>query len=353
MFTKKDLAKYPFMNEAIKYVDDLNIRIDELANEEYTQKIIDRAKERIKESIEGAEVRSEWTNEEDVELLSFLTALALVTFIDDDGVKNRYALAESKRVYKIFQIEDNFDKVLKIAEKTFKWNLRKLNNRADDLLQKYELFFTEYLRNSVIMIDSRWKLVNRSISQGYVRITKEEICRLLQEEVRRKILENLRKKRGGITSLQPIVKEVEKLALSARSKIYGRKFKAEEINIEAFPPCIRSLHETLKSGGNLSHIGRFTLTSFLINIGLNDKKILKFFEEVMDFDEKKTLYQIQHIAGKKGSRTKYVPPKCETLKTHGLCANSDEVCKEVRRPIDCYDIKLTQLAHKKKSAKNA
>ncbi len=351
MFTKRDFAKYPFINEAIKYVEDLSIKIDELANEEYAQIILDRARKRIKEGVEFAEVRSEWENE-DVELLSFLTALAILTYINDRGVKNRYALAESKRASKLFKREDNFDKVLEIAKITFKWNVKK-QERQNDGIPKYELYFNEYLKNSVNMIDSRWKLVNRSISQGYVRVTKEEICRLLQEEVKRKILENLMKKKSEISSLQPIVDEVARVILSARTKTYSRKFKEEEINIEAFPPCIKKLHETLKSGGNLSHMGRFTLTSFLINIGLNEKKVLKIFEEVMDFDETKTLYQIEHIAGKKGSRTKYSPPKCETLKTHGICSNSTGVCGEVRRPIDCYEMRLKLLKHKNKNTRDA
>ena len=348
MFTKKDFAKYPFINEAIKHVEELGINIDELAEEEYAA-IIDRARKRIKEGLEYAEVHFEWTND-DIELCSFFAALAIMTFIDDERVKNRYALAESKRANKIFRSENNFEKVLDVAKRTFNWKLRKIESQTSDLLYNYELFFSDYLRNSVTMIDSRWKLVNRTISQGYVYVTREEICRLLQEEVRRKILENLRKKRNEVASLQPIVKEIKNVVLSTQGRIFSKKFKAEKMNIVAFPPCIKSLYENLKSGGNLSHMGRFTLTSFLINIGLDEKKLLKIFKEVMDFDERKTLYQIEHIAGIQGSRTKYVPPKCETLKTHGLCINPDEVCKGMRRPILYYDVKLNRLADEKKSA---
>jgi len=202
------------------------------------------------------------------------------------------------------------------------------------------------------MIDSRWKLVNRDFSQGYVNISRQEICRLLQEEVRRRILENLKKKRVEITSLQPTVNEIKKITENLQSTIY-KKFKAEEMNIDAFPPCIKSLNETLGSGGNLSHMGRFTLTSFLINIGLDENKVLKIFEEVMDFDEKKTLYQIEHIAGMKGGRIKYTPPKCDTLKTHGLCINPDEICKGIKHPISYYDLKLNQLTSNKKGIKKS
>lgn len=349
MFTKKDFVKYPFIDEAVKYVKDLGIEIDELENIEYTG-IINRAKNRIKEGLEYTEIRPEWTNDE-VELLAFSIALAIVNLVDNERVKNRYALAESKRAQKILRNESNFKKVIDIAEKTFKWNLRKTNDLNKNLYS-HELFFNDYLRNSVSMIDSRWKLVNRDFSQGYVSISRQEICRLLQEEVRRRILENLKKKRVRITSLQPTINEIKKITENLQSTIY-KKFKAEEMNIDAFPPCIKSLNETLRSGGNLSHMGRFTLTSFLINIGLDENNVLKIFEEVMDFDEKKTLYQIEHIAGMKGGRIKYTPPKCNTLKTHGLCINPDEICKGIKHPISYYNLKLNQLTSNKKSNKKS
>lgn len=30
-------------------------------------------------------------------------------------------------------------------------------------------------------------------------------------------------------------------------------------------------------------------------------------------------YQVEHIAGMRGSGARYIPPKCETMRTHGLC----------------------------------
>jgi DNA primase large subunit len=349
MFTKEDFVKYPFIDEAIKYVKDLGIEIDELENIEYAE-IISRAKNRIKEGLENAEIKPERMQDE-VDLFSYSVALVIVTLVDNERVKNRYALAESKRAQKILRNESDFDKVIDIAENTFKWNLRKTNGLNNNQCS-YGLSFNDYLKNSVSMIDSRWKLVNRDLYHGYVSISRQEICRLLQEEVRIRILENLKKKRVGITSLQPTVDEIKKIAGNLQSTTY-KKFKAEEMNIDAFPPCIKSLNETLRSGGNLSHMGRFTLTSFLINIGLDENKVLKIFEEVMDFDEKKALYQIEHIAGTKGGRIKYKPPKCDTLKTHGLCINSDEICKGIKHPISYYDLKLNQLTSNKERNKKS
>ncbi|MEM1570427.1 MAG: hypothetical protein QXG56_06890, partial [Candidatus Bathyarchaeia archaeon] len=47
-------------------------------------------------------------------------------------------------------------------------------------------------------------------------------------------------------------------------------------------------------------------------------------------------YQVEHIAGLRGSRTKYTPPKCETLKTHGLCVEGGRFCRGVKHPLSYY-----------------
>jgi len=62
-----------------------------------------------------------------------------------------------------------------------------------------------------------------------------------------------------------------------------------------------------------------------------------------DYNERLTRYQVEHIAGKKGSRTKYVTPSCNTLKTHSVCGNMDDICKRIEHPIRYYLTKLKQL----------
>jgi DNA primase large subunit len=72
-------------------------------------------------------------------------------------------------------------------------------------------------------------------------------------------------------------------------------------------------------------------------------ELVKIYTDVSDFDQRQTRYQVEHIAGKKGSRTQYTPPKCNTLKTHGLCFQPDEICKTIIRPIDYYRKKIKHV----------
>jgi DNA primase large subunit len=70
------------------------------------------------------------------------------------------------------------------------------------------------------------------------------------------------------------------------------------------------------------------------------EKVIELFKNISDFNERMTRYQVEHIAGERGSRTRYITPKCETLKTHGVCMNPDRLCSQVRHPLGYYRKKL-------------
>ncbi|MGC8849679.1 MAG: DNA primase regulatory subunit PriL, partial [Candidatus Bathyarchaeia archaeon] len=194
-----------------------------------------------------------------------------------------------------------------------------------------------------------WRLANRRVEGGRVILTKDECARLLQEEIRRRIEEKINRGvqvqfRDGI---KPILDEVERLCEALSSEpIY---VAGGEISLAAFPPCIKALYDDLASGRNISHIGRFTLTSFLVNIGVPLDEVLKLFKGSSDFDPEKTRYQVEHISGFRGAGRKYKPPKCSTLKTHGLCPDPPGgVCDNIRHPIFYYRRKAGALARVKK-----
>jgi DNA primase large subunit len=70
------------------------------------------------------------------------------------------------------------------------------------------------------------------------------------------------------------------------------------------------------------------------------EKVIELFRNISDFNERMTRYQVEHIAGERGSRTPYISPKCDTLKTHGVCTNPDELCKRIHHPLTYYRIRL-------------
>jgi len=47
--------------------------------------------------------------------------------------------------------------------------------------------------------------------------------------------------------------------------------------------------------------------------------LVNLFKTVADFDEKKTRYQVEHIAGLRGGHKFYMPPSCQEMNSLGLC----------------------------------
>jgi DNA primase large subunit len=73
----------------------------------------------------------------------------------------------------------------------------------------------------------------------------------------------------------------------------------------------------------------------------------EFFKTFSDYNERLARYQIEHIAGERGSGTKYTCPQCSVLQTHGICKNKDAFCRYVYHPLTYYKRKQSML----KSAK--
>jgi len=332
--TKSDLAKYPFLQEAAEYVRSLDLKIEELANPEYDP-IVDRAEERLQEAILYALVTSK-SRKEDIEILSFPVAVMMAAATKDSFIQKRYALAEAKRAYALLRLEAK-EKLMKIAE-NFDWRISLVPPTAEvGPAYTFALHFADYLKNTRRFREKKWKLVNKLLLGGRVFLTKNEAARLLSEEIRRHIETRLETR--GLPELpQGVAKRVERLRLLSTE----RKAKAEleeipkSVVTAAFPPCIKALYDMTDSGRHLSHIGRFALTSFLINVGMSVESVVDLFRNLSDFNERLTVYQVEHIAGERGSRTRYIPPSCDTLKTHGVCVNPDETCKVVRHPLAYY-----------------
>jgi len=336
-FTKNDIAKYPFLKAATKYMKIPDLKIEDLTSSEL-EGILERAEERVEEAILYARV-SRKLKREDIEISSYPAAIVLATATGSSFIKKRYALAEAKQAYEDLKDEPK-EKILRFAQ-NFAWKL--MLNENSEIPFEFMLGFTSYLRNTTHLRGKKWKLINRLLSSGNVYLTRNETARLLSEEIRRHIekrldVEELPK---FPTEIMNIAEKINKLSVEKIGKAEMEGFPKTVVQT-AFPPCIEALYQTVSAGRHLSHIGRFTLTSFLVNIGMSPENVIDLFKSFSDYNERMTRYQVEHIAGDRGSRTRYIPPKCDTLKTHGVCVSPDELCQMVRHPLRYYRMKLRQ-----------
>ena len=334
-----DMANYPFIKEAQEY---RQTRQSFLSEEDLERSelmaLTDRAKNRLIQSLTTGTVEKPPDADPEVEIWSFSIAMYLVKVIGDSYLEKRYAEAESKRAYELLKTEPK-EKLYGIATQTFRWKIR----TEDIFLGKhydFALYFPTYLSNASGFQADKWKLVNRTINNSFVYLNREEMARLLEEEIRKLIesklasIEDMPKE-----SLESLTNEIKRYLAAVKNRAVFEELPKDAV-VAAYPPCIKRLYDLATSGEHLSHLGRFALTTFLLNIGVSVDEAVKLFPNQSDFSERLTIYQVEHIAGKRGSKIRYKPPNCGTLRTHGLCILKVEECRNIKNPLTYYGRKV-------------
>jgi DNA primase large subunit len=348
VLTRVELAKYPFVPDAAEEVKRRDLDIGNLENPAL-ESILDRAQSRVEEALNYNPPQVRYRpREEDIEIPSFPVAIVLAAATNNNYIKRRYALAEARRAYELLREEDK-NKLMEVAG-VFSWRIRSPSRSVAHRKFDFALHLTDFLRNARSFHDDEWKLVNKVLLNGEVYLRKREAARLLQEEIRGRIEQRLD---SDVRSMLPesVLQLVDALSQKYAHRAERTRFAEfpKTVMNKAFPPCIRLLYASAESGRHISHLGRFTLTSFLLSIGMKPNEVVTLFRPSSDFSERIARYQVEHIAGERGSRTKYRPPTCETLKTHGLCPGPDELCRTIRHPLSYYG-KKTRILKKEVSA---
>ncbi|MDG6222694.1 MAG: hypothetical protein IAX21_05290 [Candidatus Bathyarchaeota archaeon] len=332
------------MKDAADHVRQMGLDISDLESDFFVP-FLDRAEKRIHDALLDMSAYSKTQprdepKDHEIEIFSFPIAIMLVVATEESFIKSRYALAEAKRASALLENEEK-EKLLEITN-NFGWNAK----LVDDLsFQPYSFTvnFPIFLRNATGFHDKNWKLVNHLLVDGAVYLTTREVSRLLEEEVRKYIENRLD---TTIRSLPPAlfdrVNKLRELAAEKQEQIRLEQMP-ERVVMEAFPPCIKDVYNRVSAGRPVSHLGRFGLTSFMISIGMSSEDVFSFFRSVSDFNERMTRYQVEHIAGTRGSGTKYTPPNCATLHTHGICVSRDPECQGAVNPLICYKRKLKNI----------
>jgi DNA primase large subunit len=345
MPTGEDLAKYPFLGIPDTRIELYDLTLKEMSSPEYS-KIVERAVERMKQAIEGKEIVIDLFDR-DSEILVYPLTLALAYGLRMRKEIERIAVAEQKRCEQLLIMEKHDQKLIEVAHEGLSWNLENINPNLEEQ-SSFKIPIKEYLEIAPRIQAPNWKLVNRYCVEGNVYLTKREVARLISEGVKNKILKKSMEdeiKRFELPSFfEPYVEEIIKLS-NLKKQDYDEEMPAEMIE-EAKPPCIVSIINDLASGKSLSHMARFTLTTFMINVGISTDDVLKLFSNVADFDEGKTRYQVEHIAGLIGSKTRYTPPKCDVLRSFGICIENGANCGRIRHPLKYYQNKARELMRK-------
>lgn len=328
------LCFYPFLSGALEYVKEAGFTLDDLISS-VSARI--RAKERVIEAIRTGQIHRPVIADDvqaQTELLSYPFARILVSCIRDSYLIRRYALAEAKGAYRRL-LED-----LRSDDSIIHELSEDLGIHAEFSSNFVLVPFTDYLRLTVNLRDKRWKLVNRSLVRGKVSLGMSEFVRIIQEAMYERIVKDL-----PLDVPDDICASLSEHIEHIRKELGIKRKNLEELHTplrgdpNSYPPCILNILSNLKAGVNVPHSARFAVTAFLLNAGLSVDDVIEQYRNSPDFDEARTRYQVEHIAGAK-SGTRYTAPSCATMRTYGNCVGKDELCEKIAHPLSYYRLKL-------------
>ncbi len=341
---------YPFSVEARRAAAELAHDLRDLMtllSQKENEYVIEEAERRVLAALEQRPIPLVNTGEP-TDFLIYPTARIIVEKIGLPQLKEYQAEAESKAVNERLGRE-SITFVMRLCGSAFGWKTRQIDSehrRADRGLYDLEMRYSNFLEVAPTLHDSSWKLVNRPVSHGWVKVRLSELNRLISGKFKHLILQSS-------MEIPPIPDRlalaIQRIESEAREKIRVREpWRVTTTTLSALPPCISQMYLDATSGRSLPHEARFTLASFLLRIGMNENDVTNVFRASSDFVRSLAEYQVRHISGKDAGKG-YSPPACKKLQTSDSCpvytgATFDPLCEYVRHPLSFYRVRAWEIS---------
>jgi DNA primase large subunit len=331
-------ARYPFLGAAREAVEDAAVDLGEVVATD--EAVTDRALERVEHAITDGGV-GEPHRRTRVELLSYPVARVLVSLVDTHVCTRKYAQAEAETAYDRFSEEFSATTEFK-STSTERVSLDQLLAEFDlaspvrSVEDGYRVEVGTYLDLAADQRGEKWRLVNRPLADGEVRITAAELHVLLKQAIRHRVADGLPFQVPDAIA-DELDEEVEHL-----TEVLSELDLTREIDTvvpELFPPCMQALLDKVQKGEHLEHHSRFAIAAFLTSIGMTTDEIVDLFQVNPGFGEEATRYQVDHIRGDT-SPTEYSTPACSTMVSYGDCVNKDDLCERISHPMAYYEQKI-------------
>ncbi len=329
---------YPFTPSAAKAVKESASSLEGLSFE-----VLQRAKFSLKKAAEGKDYSMErlGSNRELLlnEVLAFPAAKILLSIYNDPRLYGKFAFMHSKNCFK--RLESNSFELEKIAEELSVKFTREGENFSVPLLEYVSLNFREDFM----------KLVNRQAEKGKVFLTKTDFARVLSAAASKKIFDSLPVQTKGFPkNFREAAKELREELRNADS---AKSFSAVHGKpaSELFPPCFDRLYKSALDGKKLSHLERFNLATFLTAVNFSHSALMDLFRKMPNYKEKTASYHLKRIRGS-GEKQAYSPASCAKMRQYRLCF-PDELCRNVRHPLQYYKAKRKTGSPEKFGQKNA
>ncbi len=290
----KELSHFPFLKKAQDHIKAKFSSLDSLLKDPKGEALIIRAIERIKEAISQKKIFApEISDSVDDEIAAYALARIIVSCVNDKQLIDRLTRYEAERAYYFLVNEEEWNQNYKLEDTGYSRLCIALANELGIQITKDRMPLADYVELVAPLHEDRFRLVNRRLDRGFVDIKKDERYELLRERIRVILRRDLPHKVPSslCEKLAPKVASIKKVYQEQMLQQFGT------IEESAFPPCMQALVTALTAGTNLTHAGRFALTTFLHTIGMDVTGIGQLYARSPDFDLEKTMYQVEHITG--------------------------------------------------------
>ena len=352
-------AKYPFFAAAREAVADAAVSLPELVAADAPA--VGRGRERVERALmdgtvesESGEFPGESAYDVQAELLSYPIARILVSLLDSEPAIEKYAAAEAATaVDRIREDLATDDELRSVSTPTI---------ALDDVLAEFELadavrpesprsapgagagspdrdpahYWIDvgpYLRLTSPSWGESWRLVNRALADGVVRVTRGELLDALEAAVEERVREGLP---FELAAGEGIAAELEEGVADLKRLLSERSYAGpvDVVAPDLFPPCMTNLIEKAERDVDLSPPESFALMAFLVGIGMTPDEVVAFCADT-SLDAEGIRYQTEYLKDDRG--TQYPPPTCETLANYGICHNEEDHMQVAVDPLAYYE----------------
>jgi len=358
-------AKYPFFATAREAVADAAVSLPELVAADAPA--VERARERVERALldgtiasESGAFPAESAYDAQAELLSYPIARILVSLLDSDPAIEKYAAAEAATA--IDRIREDLatdDELRSMPTPTLALDDVLAEFDLDDAVraesprpsgtgaatatgaggapgrdpEHYRIAVGPYLRLTSPSWGESWRLVNRALADGEVRVSREELLDALEAAVEDRVREGLP---FELAAGEGIAAELESGVADLKRLLSERTYAGpvDVVAPELFPPCMRNLIDKAERGTDLSPPESFALMAFLVGIGMTPDEVVAFCADT-SLDAEGIRYQTEYLSDDRG--TQYPPPTCETLANYGICHNEEDHMQVAADPLAYYE----------------
>ena len=332
------LARYPFLSDGRELLR--GIKLNDLLGSPKYERIRTLGVERVKACYTG---QRPFMVDDYEKFLSFHVARLILIALADPIIIRRFAVMERDRIEESLI---NSDEDINVVAQNLGLRFKKINENVDGQIYQYNLHFLDFIKYAKNFSTEEFRLINQKLRKGFVLLQTDKFIKIIREAFVEKFVEDVMSKSDESKNLRKYfskeLEEIRNLKDEYISKYTPIEFGSVDVN--AFPPCMRTIMAKISEGVNVSHQARFSLVAFLHRVGMSEEDILKIFSGVPDFKKDLTLYQIRHITGKISGK-EYSVPKCATMRAYGLCVKDtakDRLCNQpwMTHPLLYYKIKM-------------